>query len=131
MNKTRRNIFATYFSDNDLRRPNGLLYYRFTTDQSDLSKAKQIINQQGFLSFNPEYCIVSTWENVKYFVINDRDNLNLQQENTYQLILCSDGQDTQPIYQYYKIEWSRSEVNSNHATVIFLIFSFVSGECIN
>ena len=131
MNETRRSIFGIYFSDNDLRRPNGLLHYRFTTDQNDISKAKQIINQQGFSSFNPEYCIVSTWENVKYFVINNRDSPTLQQENTYQLILCSDGQESQPIYQYYKIEWSRSQVNSNHATVIFLIIYFVTGECIN
>ena len=123
LNETGRNIFGVYFSDNALYRPNGLLHYRITQDTTDLAKAKSWIDEQlspDSNSFIIQYCIVATWENVKYYVRNasHENRPDTQQENTYQLILCTNGVEGHVIYQYYKLEWAKSQdKDTNYATV--------------
>lgn len=114
LNTTGRDIIAVYYSDNDLRRSNGLLHYRFTTDSTDLSTANILIRREGFSSFSAQYCIVATWENVKYYIRTaaDRANPNFQQENTYQVVVCTDGTQGHTIFHYNKLQWSRSQDTS-------------------
>lgn len=113
-------IFNVFFSDNDLRRSPGLLYHRLSTRQSDLNFADSLIRGRGYTNFQSKYCIIATWEDIKYYIRNEnsRSDPNLQQENTYQLALCTDGVDGHYIYHYHKLEWARSQdTSTNFATV--------------
>lgn len=104
-------MFNVFFSDNDLRRPNGQMYYRFSNVAADLSKANNLIRGRGFTTFSASYCLVATWEKVRFYVANenDRSKPETQPENTYQEILCTDGNDGHVIYQYQDMQWTRSQ----------------------
>jgi len=86
----------------------------------DLDKANTLIRGRGFTTFSSTYCIIATWDKLRYYIRDpaQRDNVNFREENTYQGILCTDGQTGHPIYQYRSMEWSRSQdEETNFATV--------------
>lgn len=118
-------IFAPYFSDNDLRRTPSVLQYRLTTNPIDLNLANTLIRGQGFTTFTSSYCVIATWENLKYYVsdANQRNNPSFNEQNTYQAALCTDGTDGHVIYHYLKMQWARSQdTSTNFATVSILFF---------
>lgn len=123
-------IFNVYFSDNDLRRPNGLLYYRLSQRNDDLTKANNLIRSKGFTTFTSTYCLIATWDNLRYYISdrNQRENPIYSEENTYQLVLCTDGNDGHYIYHYNKLEWTRSQdTTTNFATVGWHVKSATPG----
>ena len=113
-------IFNVFFSDNDIRRPDGAFYHRLSSTVSDRSAADAIIRGRGFTTFSSSYCLIVTWEKVKYYVsdASRRDLPQFQQENTYQEILCTDGNEGHVIYHYQDMQWTKSEdPSTNPATV--------------
>ena len=122
-------IFNVFYSDNDPRRFPGLIYSRVTTRPEDLNLANSLIRGQGFTTFSSSYCIIATFENLKYYVADENERFDpaFFEQNTYQITLCTDGVDGHYIYQYNKLEWGRSQdITTNFATVSSYLFCFVS-----
>ena len=119
-------MFNVFYSDNDLRRPNGQMYYRLSQQSSDLNRANNLIRGRGFTTFSASYCLIATWEKVKFYVAQEANRVlpETQMENTYQEILCTDGNDGHVIYQYQDMQWTRSQdPTTEFATVSSLSFS--------
>ncbi|XP_066931648.1 uncharacterized protein [Clytia hemisphaerica] len=103
-------IFYPFYSDNDIRRPDGMLYYRLSTQASDLSLANTLIRGRNFVGFTTRYCIIATWHKNKYYIgTGDKADPNRQQENTYQAALCVGDSDSHIIYHYNEMNWDKSE----------------------
>ncbi|XP_077989949.1 sushi domain-containing protein 2-like [Glandiceps talaboti] len=97
-------LIALYWSDIDLTL-SGNVYYRIDSNQQLLDQITDDINQH-FVSerdFVATWALVTTWDKVKYRGSTSTD------ENTFQVVMTTDGRYSFVIIIYKQLDWSGSE----------------------
>ncbi|CAF1023884.1 unnamed protein product, partial [Brachionus calyciflorus] len=102
---------------NDINTWNGGdIFYRQVLDLNVLNQIGLDIRSSfsGFVNFRPTWALIVTWfEVAQYSVSSGRPN------NTFQALITTNGRHSFTVFNYHKLEWSRSENINKHAQVGF------------
>ncbi|XP_068098420.1 sushi, nidogen and EGF-like domain-containing protein 1 [Hyperolius riggenbachi] len=86
----------------------GDVYYRETTDPDLLSRAtSDVMTYFRDVNFTAQWAFVATWNRVAYF------GSRTDKVNTFQAILCSDGNLTFVLLNYDDLQWPSVNASSN------------------
>ncbi|XP_068098423.1 uncharacterized protein [Hyperolius riggenbachi] len=102
------NPFVALFWANINNQLAGDVYYRESTDPDLLSRAtSDVMTYFRDVNFTAQWAFVATWNRVAYY------GSTTDKVNTFQAILCSDGNLTFVLLNYDDLQWSSVNASSN------------------
>ncbi|RNA08668.1 sushi domain-containing 2-like [Brachionus plicatilis] len=106
---------APFWNDIDTRK-GGDIFFRSVTDFNTLNQIGSDIRSSfsDFANFRPSWALIVTWFQVAQY----SQSINFP-KNTFQALISTNGRHSFTIFNYHKLEWSRSGNYNKHAQAGF------------
>lgn len=106
---------APFWNDIDTQN-GGDIFYRQVTDSNTLNQIGSDIRSSfsAFANFRPSWALVVTWFEVAQYSLSSNFP-----KNTFQALISTNGRHSFTVFNYRKLEWSKSENVDQHAQAGF------------